>query len=215
MKVLDNFYLARNRIGKNGIEDLIALLDCPTIASLDLQNNYIDDPAVLEEIFCKMPNLKVLYLQNNPVTKKITNYRKTLISKIPTLTYLDDRPVFKDDRRNAEAFARGGIEEERKERAAIKQEEQDRHDRNHKVFREMMEKARAEKRKADEAARRERGEPEPTAPRELNEEEKLEAKLDEIQKENEKNAQQNDGCIGLNTWEDNEKIIAKGDEYAP
>ena len=52
----------------------------------------------------------------------------------------------------------------------------------------MMEKARAEKRKADEAARRERGEPEPTAPRELNEEEKLEAKLDEIQKENEKNA---------------------------
>ena len=120
MKVLDNFYLARNRIGKNGIEDLIALLDCPTIASLDLQNNYIDDPAVLEEIFCKMPNLKVLYLQNNPVTKKITNYRKTLISKIPTLTYLDDRPVFKDDRRNAEAFARGGIEEERKERAAIK-----------------------------------------------------------------------------------------------
>ena len=67
-----------------------------------------------------MPNLKVLYLQNNPVTKKIPNYRKTIISNIPTLTYLDDRPVFKDDRRHAEAFARGGLEEERKERNLIK-----------------------------------------------------------------------------------------------
>ena len=62
-------------------------------------------------------------MQANPVCKKIHNYRKTIINAIPTLTYLDDRPVFKDDRRHAEAFARGGIEEERKERAAIKQEE--------------------------------------------------------------------------------------------
>ena len=66
-----------------------------------------------------MPNLKVLYLQNNECTKKIKNYRKTVISKIPTLKYLDDRPVFEEDRRNAEAFARGGMEEERKERAVI------------------------------------------------------------------------------------------------
>jgi len=39
-----------------------------------------------------------------------------MIAKLPDLKYLDDRPVFVDDRRNAEAFARGGLEEERQER---------------------------------------------------------------------------------------------------
>ena len=66
-----------------------------------------------------MPNLKVLYLQGNGITSKIRNYRKTVIDRIPSLKYLDDRPVFEDDRRNAEAFARGGMEEERKERDII------------------------------------------------------------------------------------------------
>jgi len=66
-----------------------------------------------------MPNLKVLYLQGNEVTNKIKNYRKTMIARIPTLKYLDDRPVFEDDRRNSEAFHRGGLDEERKERDII------------------------------------------------------------------------------------------------
>ena len=66
-----------------------------------------------------MPNLKVLYMQGNGCVNKIKNYRKTMIDKLPQLKYLDDRPVFADDRRNAEAFARGGLEEERKERALI------------------------------------------------------------------------------------------------
>jgi len=109
-------YLARNRIGRNGVDDLRGLLECPSLTTVDLQNNKIDDPAVLDEVFCQMPQIKVLYLQGNPVTSKIKNYRKTMISKIPTLKYLDDRPVFDDDRRNAEAFARGGLEEEREER---------------------------------------------------------------------------------------------------
>jgi dynein assembly factor 1 len=39
-----------------------------------------------------------------------------MIASIPTLTYLDDRPVFEEDRLYAEAFARGGVAEERKAR---------------------------------------------------------------------------------------------------
>lgn len=116
---LDSLQLKRNRIGKNGIEDVIGLLECPSLTVVDLSDNFIEDPEVLPQVFEKMPNLAVLYLNGNGVTKNIRNYRKTLISRIPTLKYLDDRPVFPEDRRAAEAFARGGLEEERKERKNI------------------------------------------------------------------------------------------------
>lgn len=74
-----------------------------------------------------MPKLKVLYLLNNSCIKKIKNYRKNVISDLPSLLYLDDRPVFEDDRRNAEAFTRGGLDEERKERDLIKEEKKKKH----------------------------------------------------------------------------------------
>ena len=66
------------------------------------------------------------------------------------MKYLDDRPVFDDDRRNAEAFARGGLDEERKERALIAQEKKDRDEANRVAFKDMIRKAREEKRLADE-----------------------------------------------------------------
>jgi dynein assembly factor 1 len=74
------------------------LLEVPNLSVLDIQDNRIDDENFLYEILMKLPNLGVLYSQNNPFTKKIKNYKKTLISKIPTLKYLDDRPVFPEDR---------------------------------------------------------------------------------------------------------------------
>lgn len=69
-----------------------------------------------------MPHLKVLYLFNNEVAKGklIPSYRKTTIAKLSILSYLDDRPVFEEDRRNAEAYHRGGIDAERAERDLIK-----------------------------------------------------------------------------------------------
>ena len=69
-----------------------------------------------------MPNLGVLYMQNNPVCKKIKNYRKNVINTIPGLKYLDDRPIFEDEKRYVTAFFRGGIQEEREERKRYKKE---------------------------------------------------------------------------------------------
>ena len=57
-----------------------------------------------------------------------------MIISIPTLKYLDDRPVFEEDRRAAEAFGRGGFEEERRERERIKKEKDDAHWKNHEAF---------------------------------------------------------------------------------
>ena len=133
------------------MSDVIGLLECPSLTVIDLSDNFIEDPEILPALLEKMPNLAVLYLNGNGVTKKIKNYRKTLISRIPTLKYLDDRPVFPDDRRAAEAFARGGLDEERKERQTIQQEKDDYHWKNHEAFKEMIKRAKEEKRLEDEA----------------------------------------------------------------
>jgi len=114
----------------------------------------LKDPKVLDEILMKLPNLKVLYLMNNPLIKEINGYRKHVITSIPTLTYLDDRPVFVEDRRRAEAWSRGGAEEERAEMAKIKKEKDDKHWANHEAFRLMVNKAR-DKKKTDEEADKE------------------------------------------------------------
>jgi dynein assembly factor 1 len=148
---LDSLYLKSNRIGRGGLADMIGLLECPSLVCLDIQSNNISDVEILDEVLAKMPKLKVLYMQGNEITKKIPSYRKTVISKIPTLMYLDDRPVFVEDRRHAEAYTRGGIEAEREERNIIKKEKDEAHQKNHEAFKEMMRKAREEKRKDDEA----------------------------------------------------------------
>lgn len=58
--------------------------------TLDLQHNRINDPDAVD-IVSAMNDLRVLYLQGNPVVKHIRHYRKTLVSKCANLKYLDDR----------------------------------------------------------------------------------------------------------------------------
>lgn len=58
--------------------------------TLDLQHNRINDPDLVD-IVSAMHDLRVLYLQGNPVVKHIRHYRKTLVSKCTNLKYLDDR----------------------------------------------------------------------------------------------------------------------------
>lgn len=67
------------------------VLEIPSLQTLDIQSNKIDDIGVLD-IFSQMADLRVLYLMGNPVVKKIPHYRKTIISKCQHLRYLDDRP---------------------------------------------------------------------------------------------------------------------------
>lgn len=145
---LNTLIIAKNKIGFGGIADIEQLADS-SVCSLDLQDNRLEDPDVLPEVFARMKDLRVLYLKGNPAAKKIVNYRKSLTAYCKDMRYIDDRPVFEDDRRCAEAFNRGGIEEERAEKRRIKEEKSQAHDRNMRLFQEMIENSRREKKERD------------------------------------------------------------------
>ncbi|XP_030849199.1 dynein assembly factor 1, axonemal [Strongylocentrotus purpuratus] len=110
---LNTLQITHNRL--TTAEDLMELKDCPNLSVLDLSHNRIDDPKILE-VFAAMPVLRVLNLMNNPVIKRIKNYRKTLIRDVKNLTYLDDRPVFPKEKACTLAWWEGGREAEKAER---------------------------------------------------------------------------------------------------
>ena len=121
IKSLENLNLGFNEF-KNK-ESIELILKNKKITTFNLENNFLDcDENVIDDIFSKMESLKVLYLKQNPFVKKIKNYRKNLISKISTLTYLDTRPVKRDERRLAEIYLKKGIEGERDEKVKIQKE---------------------------------------------------------------------------------------------
>ncbi|KAI8833671.1 hypothetical protein BJ741DRAFT_710187 [Chytriomyces cf. hyalinus JEL632] len=123
-------------------EDLAHLRECPFLSILDLSFNHIEDIGVVE-VFEQMPELSVLNLMSNPVISKIQNYRRSMVSRIKKLTYLDDRPVFDKERLATEAWAIGGLEAEREERQRQKDEERREHDRNFEALKQLQEEARA------------------------------------------------------------------------
>ena len=52
----------------------------------------------------RLPHLKCLYLRGNPLVSAARPYRKAVLAALPSLTYLDDRPVFEAERRCADAW---------------------------------------------------------------------------------------------------------------
>jgi len=71
--------------------------------ALNLSNNGIDDPCVIETL-ASLPSLRVLYLKNNPVCALIPNYRRSIIARCAHLNFLDDRAVTPDERRLVDAW---------------------------------------------------------------------------------------------------------------
>jgi dynein assembly factor 1 len=85
------------------VESIAHLAGCTGLHTLDLQNNQLSDPAILD-ILRQLPELRCLYLKGNPVVSAIRNYRKTIVAALPELRYLDERPVFDDERRLVTAW---------------------------------------------------------------------------------------------------------------
>ncbi|XP_058122395.1 dynein axonemal assembly factor 1 homolog [Anopheles ziemanni] len=121
LPVLNTLNLSHNYL--KSIESVEDLRKCDFVSVLDISHNRIEDIAIVK-VLGAMKGLRVLTLTGNPVVNEIPSYRKTLILECKTLTYLDSRPVFDKDRACAEAWKRGGYQEELKEHQRWKKEEQ-------------------------------------------------------------------------------------------
>ncbi|GFQ81800.1 dynein assembly factor 1, axonemal [Trichonephila clavata] len=119
---LKTLQISYNRL--KTIANIQHLTKCHSITNVDLSYNMIDDPAVLD-VFAAMLSLRVLNMSGNPVLKHMKNYRKNFIVGIKDLCYLDDRPVTDKERACVNAWSKGGIEAERKERIRWNEMEQD------------------------------------------------------------------------------------------
>ncbi|KOB73117.1 Uncharacterized protein OBRU01_11283 [Operophtera brumata] len=83
-----------------------------------MTKEFIKNHCRQHKLYCtpKIENLNVLVLTGNPVVRSIPAYRKTLTLRLVELLNLDNRPVFARDRACAEAWQRGGVQEEIAER---------------------------------------------------------------------------------------------------
>ena len=118
---LENLYISKNYL--NNIQNLEGLLSLNSLSLLDIQNNPFSDISSddLISFLNKLQKLKVLYLKGD-ITRSISNYRRNLIVKIKNLTYLDDRPIKKEDRIGAIAFFEGGFKAEKEARIKYREE---------------------------------------------------------------------------------------------
>ncbi|XP_018354200.1 PREDICTED: dynein assembly factor 1, axonemal homolog [Trachymyrmex septentrionalis] len=121
LKFLNNLNLSHNYLRETADIEHLRLLH--TLSILDISHNRIDTCDIVD-ILGDMKSLRVVTLSGNPVLKQIKMYRKTMILKCKNLQYLDDRPVFPRDRACAEAWMRGGVDEEVAERNRWFQAEQ-------------------------------------------------------------------------------------------
>eukprot|EP01029_Cantina_marsupialis_P011820 TRINITY_DN26317_c0_g1_i1.p1 TRINITY_DN26317_c0_g1~~TRINITY_DN26317_c0_g1_i1.p1 ORF type:complete len:554 (-),score=245.89 TRINITY_DN26317_c0_g1_i1:184-1845(-) len=147
LPILETLLIGRNEL-KN-VEDIEHLAECKAITCLDMQDNKLEDPSVID-VLEQMPELRVLYLKGNPLIRKIKHYRHSLIYRLKNLTYLDERPIEVNERLRSEAFYKAYLEGGDKaakealnvERKRQLQEKKDREERNFQAFEELIRNAR-------------------------------------------------------------------------
>ena len=150
---LHTLSLQNNRL--SALESLESLRGHPTVAVLDLQHNRIGAQQQVETadqqldallaLLHSLPQLRVLYLLGNPLLAHVSNYRKKTLAALPQLTYLDERPVFEEERRMVAAWSRGGVEEEREEKGRMRREEKDKERRQWELFDQLVSDAASER----------------------------------------------------------------------
>ncbi len=139
-------------LSKNAISDvstLVHLQGCCALTNLDLSDNALagDASAGLAQVLAGVPKLVTLYLKGNPCVRETRHYRKVVVAAMPSLRYLDDRPVFEAERLATDAWAAGGQEAELKARRDYEDRERDKSRANMERFKDWQEEVRARRAK--------------------------------------------------------------------
>ena len=136
---LEDLDVSNNKITAS--ESIKGLNQAPSIVSLDLSNNQIEDADYIIETLKDRPKLRCLYLRGNRCIRLIPNYRKQMIASVISLRYLDDRPVSDVERLGAEAWKTHGKDAEMEVRRKHFEEKQQKDWEQFKEFGELVDKA--------------------------------------------------------------------------
>ena len=125
LPALASLNLARNALASAAA--IAHLTECAALATLDLSENELpgDDANEVIETLARVPRLANCVLKGNPVCRSTRHYRKVAVTRIARLAYLDDRPVFAQERAAVSAWMAGGAEGERAAMAAHEQRQRD------------------------------------------------------------------------------------------
>jgi len=146
--------LAKNRLrDASAIEALSRL---PDLETLDLGENELrDEDEDVLKVLAECPSLRALTLRGNPLQHSLgLDYRRALVSALPSLTCLDDKAVSAMEREGAEAWRRGGkskqAEKEAKESLVFERDERRRAATRAAAAERAERRAKAEARQAEE-----------------------------------------------------------------
>ena len=73
-------------------ENIRNVVDLPALGNLNLSFNKLDSEEFLP-IISNLQHLALLKLEGNPIARTMSQYRRKILYKMPTLTYLDDSHV--------------------------------------------------------------------------------------------------------------------------
>jgi len=106
---LQHLNLAKNVLAS--LKDLEELKSLPSLENLDVSQNAIEEREGVVEFWSELPaELKILRYHGNPGVRFIEHYRKRLVNALPSLRYLDERPIFPVERKSSAAWAEGGLQ---------------------------------------------------------------------------------------------------------
>lgn len=114
---LETINLSANKITEvQGLEGLGARQS--SLKSVDVSQNYIEDGDELLNFWPRvLPSVECLYCHHNTCYRTLKDYRRRLVSGLPKLSWLDERPVTAFERVGCEAWAQGGRDAEQKAKA--------------------------------------------------------------------------------------------------
>ncbi len=95
MPKLTTLNVSRNMLST--VDSIAVLPDCAELSSFNASHNLLDGSDVIS-VLQRVPKLCSLQLKGNPLVTSTRFYRKTVVSLLAKIGFLDDDPVFPQDR---------------------------------------------------------------------------------------------------------------------